>query len=102
MKKWTFQTCGLALVLAALPFLGACDQEQANSAPITAPVTTQNSTDPAAAPAADVATPSVAGTPVDATISGPNAPAPEAVENQLADAPGTIISTPSASANTSN
>src|SRR5436190_17426056 len=84
MKKWTSQTCSLALALAVLPFLAGCDQEQANSAPITEPVVAQAPTDASA----DL------NAPLDAGISETDPPDPAVVEDKLAEAPGTIISTP--------
>src|SRR4051812_11714894 len=81
MKKWTSQTCSLALALAVLPLLAGCDQEQANSAPIAG-------TEVAQAPADTNA-------PLDATVSDANPPPPEVMEDKLSNAPATVISTPS-------
>jgi hypothetical protein len=74
-------------MLAAAPFIGGCDQQQANSAPA-----------PDSAPAAVTSE-----SPDTVSSTDTNQPAPSETDEELADAPGTIISTPDmASTNTSN
>lgn len=93
MKARIYKSCSLAVVLAVIPILSGCDQQEANSAPVSSVAASQpdanaltdtNSTD--AAPAGDT-----------------NQPAGAAVtDDQLADAPGTVISAPdTGSTNTS-
>src|SRR5690242_13984383 len=101
MKARIFQKCGLALLLAVIPILAGCDQQQANSAPVSDVVSSQpatNSTDDTAV-ADDTNT-------VDDT--SPTADTNQATgttmtDDQLANAPGQVISTPdTGSTNTSN
>src|SRR5579872_1138548 len=80
MNQRILKSCGLLLV-AALPFLGGCDQQQAHSAPVTTETsdTSTNQPPPDAAPDNGTsATPAAA----------------ESADQQLANAPGNIISTP--------
>jgi hypothetical protein len=91
MKFRTHSVSGLALALALaalVPFLGGCD-ESAKSAPVT-----DLNTNETAAPAA-----------IASDTNSPAADAPEqpdTADQQLENAPGTIISSPTASAPSSN
>jgi uncharacterized membrane protein YgcG len=87
MKAKLFQRCGLAVLLAIIPLFGGCDQERANSAPVTNVLTSQP---PAEAAGFD-------------TNQPVPTPAEQATQDELANAPGKIISTPeTASTNVSN
>ena len=89
MKAQMFRSYGLALILALIPLFSGCDEQQANSAPVTNVLTNQP---PADAIAADTN-----------QDSDTNAPDPGLTEEQLADAPGKVISTPDVgSTNASN
>jgi hypothetical protein len=72
MKNWTVAKWSLGLALAALPLIGGCVQESANSAPAIVSATNQNSADDPAVVA--------------------DAPALEAAEQNLENAPGKIVS----------
>jgi hypothetical protein len=86
MKTWIFQRFALALVLASIPLFGGCDQERANSAPVNDNVSDVTTSQPPAEAAMDTNQLAAGGT-----------------NQDLADAPGQIISTPeTASTNTSN
>jgi hypothetical protein len=83
MKAQMFRSCGLVLMLALIPLFSGCDQQQANSAPVTNVLTSQP--------------------PDVATAGDTNPPDPAVAEEQLADAPGNVISTPDmGSTNASN
>src|SRR5215472_6180003 len=86
MNTQTLQRFGLALALALGPLAGGCDQQRAQSAPVgdTASATVTNQLQGDSAPAAD----------------NPAPASPAAGDQQLADAPGKIISSPGAAANT--
>src|SRR5664280_890451 len=75
MNTKTLWKWSLGLLLAALPFAGGCDQETANSAP-----------------AITAATDSSSGTVAKADDT--NAPSPEAAEQQLENAPETVVAPP--------
>lgn len=78
MKARIFRRFSLALMLAAAPFIGGCDQEQANSAPVPGTV-------------ADVVT---SQPPATVSAVDTNEPPPSDTDDELANAPGKIISTP--------
>ncbi len=94
MKARIFQTGGLALILALAPLLAGCN-EQANSAQVTNVTATQPPADATAAPT-DPNQPADLDATADTADTDTNA-------EDLANAPGTIISTPeTAATNTSN
>jgi hypothetical protein len=83
MKARIFQRCGLALILALIPLFGGCDQERANSATVT----NVAASDP----------------PAEAVAGGTNQADSTTTNQDLADAPGHVISTPDmSSTNTSS
>jgi hypothetical protein len=89
MKAQMFRSCGLALILALIPLFSGCDQQRADSAPVTNVLTSQP---PANAIAAN-----------SDQDQDTNRPDSALTEEQLDDAPGNIISTPDVgSTNTSN
>jgi hypothetical protein len=95
MKVRFVQNCGLALMLVSAPFIGGCDEERANSAPVAGSTTTAVTSQPPD---------NVSDTQMDSvSTTDPDQPAPSEADQELADAPGTIISTPeNNSTNTSN
>src|ERR1041385_2667426 len=82
MKTWTFQRCGFLLALAMLPLAGGCNPQEANSALVPDSVTNQQ--------------------PMEAAGDETNSFAPEVAEDKLAEASGTIISTPNTATNVSD
>lgn len=86
MKRWTlFHSCGLLLLLI-LPLIAGCDQQQAKSAPVSDAVAGASTNQP----------------PPDAALSNAGQSVAGSANQDLSDAPGTVISTPAAAPNTSN
>lgn len=92
MKARVFQRGGLALILALAPFFNGCDQERANSAPVPDMVTT------APTPSTNPPAPTVTADTTNYTAPMDNL----GTNDDLSDAPGTIISTPGTGTHTSN
>lgn len=101
MKARIFQQWSLALLLAVIPILAGCDQQQANSAPVSDVAASE----PAASPANDTNVVDDANAAGDtAAVTDTNQPDGAGMtDDQLANAPGEVISTPeTGSTNTSN
>ena len=91
MKARIFQMGGLALILALAPCVGGCG-EQANSATVTNVATTQ--------PPAEATAPPDANQPADEMDATADDTDTDTNTQDLANAPGTIISTPETAATT--
>src|SRR5579864_2589056 len=85
MKRWTLQSCGLLLLLI-VPLIAGCDQQQAKSAPVSDAVADPSTNQPAP----------------DAALSNADQSVVGGTNQDLSDAPGTVMSTPSATPSTSN
>ena len=85
MKRWALQSCGLLLLLI-VPLIAGCDQQEAKSAPVNDGVADASTNQP----------------PPDATISNTSQSVASGGNQNLSDAPGTVISTQVPAPNTSN